>query len=120
MSQKIVSRYCKTVGRQLICLPETRQELLRGLRAELEELPPERTESRERLEVYCGKPTQMALELQEAVSDKERAMALKRHRRRCLLIGIVAGILVLLLAVYIILLLVNWPTYFITDPPVYN
>ena len=44
MSKKVIERYCKAVGRQLICLPDTRRELLKGLRTELGELPPEHTE----------------------------------------------------------------------------
>lgn len=118
MSRKTIDKYCKAVGRQLICLAGTRQELLKGLRAELEELPPKQTESLEKLEVHCGKPPHMAEELQEAVSPEERVIALERQRRRRLLIGIAAGALILLLAVYIVLLLKSWPAYFVTDPPV--
>lgn len=120
MRQKIISRYCKAVGRQLICLPETRQELLKGLRVELEELPLEHTESLKKLEVCYGKIPQTALELQEAVSAGERTMALEHRRHRFLLLGGLAITLFLLLVTYIIF---NWytaPDYAILGQPIYK
>ena len=120
MRQRIISRYCKAVGRQLICLPETRQELLKGLWAELEELPPEHTESFKKLEVCYGKIPQTALELQEAVSAGERAMALERQRRRRLMTSLAAGLLILLLAMFIFLMWNTAPKFIVTGSPVYN
>lgn len=120
MSKKAIERYCTAVGRQLICLPDTRRELLKGLRTELGELPPEHTESLEKLEVHYENPQQTAEELQEAVSPEERAMALKHRHRRFLLLGGLAVILFLLLAVYIIFNYYTAPKYIVIDPPIYD
>lgn len=120
MSRKTIDRYCKAVGRQLICFSGTRQELLKGLRAELEELPPEHTESLEKLEVHYEDFLQTAEELQEAVSPEERTMALKRQRCRHLLIGIAAGGFILVLLAYIMLNYRYGVHHIITDPPIYN
>ena len=120
MSQKIISRYCKAVGKQLICLPETRQELLKGLRMELEELPPVHTDSFNRLEVCYGKIPQTVLELQEAVSAGERSMVLKKQRWKLLLLGCVAVVLFLLLVTNIIIYYCNGPSYIVTNPPAYH
>lgn len=119
MSRKIIARYCKTVGRQLICLPETRRELLKGLRAELNELPPEHTDFMAKLESHYGKASQTAAEFQEAVSTGERTMALEHHRRRFLLLGGLAVILFLLLVTYIVFSCNTAPKFIVIDPPIY-
>ena len=120
MSKKVIERYCKAVGRQLICLPDTRRELLKGLRTELDELPPEHTDCMAALETHYGKASQTAVEFQEAVSAGERAMALEHRRRRCLLFGGVAVILFLLLVAYIIFNYYTAPSYVIIGQPIYK
>ena len=120
MSKKAIERYCKAVGRELICLPDTRRELLKGLRTELDELPPGHTDCMAALETHYGKASQTAVEFQEAVSAGERAMALEHCRRRFLLFGGVAVILFLLLVAYIILNYRYGAHHIITDLPIYN
>lgn len=120
MSRKIIARYCKEVGRLLICLPETRQALLKGLQTELKELPLEYTESHDKLEAHYGKLPQTVLDLQEAVSAGERAIALKQQHRRYLLIGIIAAALILLLVVFIVLLRYEKPWIIFVGSPIYN
>lgn len=117
MSQQVIDRYCKIVGKQLICLPETRQELLEGLRAELAELPPDQSESLAGLEVHYGKASQTAVELQEAITPGERAMALTRQRRRHFLFGVLGVALILLLTAFIIFLWNTWPVVIVTELP---
>ena len=120
MSRKAIDKYCKAVGRQLICLSGTRQELMKGLRAELEELPPKQTENLEKLEVHYGRLSQTAMELQEAVSAGERAIALEHRRHGSLLLGGLAVILFLLLVAYIILNYYAAPSVIIVNQPVYK
>lgn len=120
MSKKVIERYCKAVGRQLICLPDTRRELVKGLRTELGELPPEHTDCMATLETHYGKASQTAVEFQEAVSAGERAMALEHCHRRFLLFGGVAVILFLLLVAYIIFNYYTAPSVIIVNQPVYK
>lgn len=82
MSNKAIDRYCKKVGRQLICFRETKEELIRGLREELDELPPEKSDSIRNLEKHYGKILRTACELQEGVPPNERYMALKYRQRK--------------------------------------
>lgn len=104
MSKRVIDRYCRAVGRQLICLRETRQELIEGLRRELLELPPEQSESFAKLKAHYGKISQTAVELQEAVSPGEREIALKRQRRKYLILGLAAAVVIGLLIALLILL----------------
>ena len=117
MSKRVIDRYCRAVGRQLICLRETRQELIGGLRQELLELPPEQSESFAKLKAHYGKMSQTAVELQEAVSPGEREIALKRQRRKYLIMGLAAAVVIGLLTVLVILLSRNMDSTIVVYPP---
>lgn len=116
MSRKAIDRYCRTVGKQLICLPETRQELIGGLCQELLELPPEQSESIDKLKTHYGKTSQTAVELQEAVSPGEREIALKRQRRKYLILGLAAMAVIGLLIALVILMSGNLHSIIVVHP----
>lgn len=120
MRTNAIRRYCKEVNRQLICLPKTRQELMSGLCAELEELPSEQTETLDRLENCFGELSQTVLELQDAVPAWERTMALRFQRRRRLLAGIATGSFILILILFIFFLLHHEPFFITTGPAAYG
>lgn len=116
MKHNSIDQYCRRISKELICLPETKKELLAGLRAELSAFPPEDTVSLKKIEAKYGKTSIVAAELQEAVSRVERSSVLlrqKRHFRRCM-IGSVA--LIVLLLLLILFLLKSMPFTSITWP----
>ena len=117
MSKRVIDRYCRAVGRQLICLTETRQELIEGMRQELLELPLEQSESFAKLTIHYGKISQTAVEIQEAVSPGEREIALKRQRRKYLILGLAAAVVIGLLIALLILLSKIMDSTIIVYPP---
>lgn len=120
MRRNSIRRYCRRVGRELICLPMTKQELLEGLNAELSALPPEETRSLRKIEAKYGEISAVAAELQEAVDFNERTAVLLRQQRffRRWLIASTVVIVILLFALYFIIR--HWPVVEIAFPPVYT
>lgn len=118
MKFNAINRYCRRVGRELLCLLETKKELLAGLKEELDALPPEDTSSVRKLEARYGKTITVAVELQEAVSAKERSIALFRERRTFRRWMTVTVVLIVLLILFCIFLLKVMPFVSITYPPV--
>lgn len=75
-----VKEYCNQVGKRLHCLPSTRREILKGLEAELAELPAEERVSLRALEVHYGPVNQTVSDLQESVPAKERDSVTRRRK----------------------------------------
>lgn len=75
-----VKEYCNQVGKRLHCLPSTRREILKGLEAELAELPAEERVSLQALEVHYGPVNQTVSDLQESVPAAERDSVTRRRK----------------------------------------
>ena len=117
MSNKAINRYCKEVGRQLICFRETKEELIRGLREELGELPPEKSDSIRNLEIHYGKIFRTACELQEGVPTHERYAAMKHRQRKRIALYSALFIIILLLSALIYFLSKTYTTVNVPFPP---
>lgn len=76
----VINQYCSRVGRLLCCLPQTRKEVLKGLREELEELPGAGSMNLETLEEYYGTVAQIADELQYTIPLEEQRVAQTRKK----------------------------------------
>lgn len=117
MNNKAVDRYCKKVGKLLICSAETRRELLDGLRDELTELPPEKSDSVKKLEIHYGKIPETAINLQDVVSPDERAEALARQRKTKFTVSVAVAAILIILAALICFLGIDQPETTVISPP---
>lgn len=118
MSRSPIDQYCGRVGKNLLCTPETRKELLSGLREELSTLPPEDVSSIEALERRYGKIQKITIELQEAVPCGESFLVLQQQRRSFRR-WLAAGVICMLLCFVIIwFLFFEMPIISISETPV--
>lgn len=118
MNNNAVDRYCKRVGKLLICSAETRQELLDGLRGELVELPPEQSDSVKKLENCYGKISETAVSLQDAVPPDERASALTLQQKMKITVCAATAAIFILFAAFVCYLEISRPVKIVVHPPV--
>lgn len=90
--KRAIDQYCARVSRNLRCLPQTRKDILAGLKEELEYLPEAACESLQTLEQRYGTVAHTAQELQDSVPLTEQRLVSARRKRAC-----VAAILALVL-----------------------
>lgn len=81
MNNRIRKQYCRQVGKHLICSRKTKHLLIQGLGETLEDFPSSNTDTLRELEDHFGKIPQIAAELQESVSIKEKEDTLKRKKQ---------------------------------------
>lgn len=99
--------YMKQVGRGLCCSREEKTRLLSGLRTEIgEAFPAGKTPTAEEISARFGAPSDMAAELQSALSEEEVARCRKRRRTR-LCAGLAACAMVIILLVGYLVHLAN-------------
>lgn len=91
-----IKKYCRKVGRYLVCLSKTKKRLLGGLEQELWDLPAKEVNSVSGIEARYGSPQKIARELQETVSVDERSKSLRRRKWEKIII-IAAAIFVVVL-----------------------
>lgn len=82
MNEKMISQYCKQVGKKLVCDRLQKKQLLAGLEQELLEKGYSKTVTWEQLIEQVGLPSAVAEQLQETISPEERAKAQKKNSLR--------------------------------------
>ena len=108
MNERVISQYCRSVGRKLKCGRAQRKRLLDGLAQELtEEFAPSPV-TQARLIALVGAPASTAEQLQESVGSAERA-AFEKKRKWVLIAAIV--LVFILLASIPIGYIVYWESY---------
>lgn len=98
MNNRIITQYCRMVGKNLVCSKATKTRLLNGLKDSLADFPDSDILTFQDLENSFGSTAQIAEELQQAVSMNEKKSVLKRQKRsRLLIMSIVACFSIILL-----------------------
>ena len=114
MNNSTIDRYCRKVGRKLVCSRQSKQALLDGLKQELREAVTPEDCSLGALEEKYGKTDAVAEELQQSISAEERNRASRRERMRW--ITLCVGI-ILLFVLLIVTILDSYPLYQFTELP---
>lgn len=114
MNNSTIDRYCRKVGRKLVCSRQSKQALLDGLKQELSEAISKDDCSLASLEEKYGKIETVAEDLQQSISTEERNRASRRERMRW--ITLCVGI-ILLFVLLIVTILDSYPLYQFTELP---
>ena len=112
MNNSAIRRYCKRVGRYLMCRKAHKKGLLDGLMTELsdQQLPPD--VSMRELIIRFGEPRETAEQLQTSVDAEEAYHMRKREKRRIIMI---AGAVLLFVSACAVMV----SCYFIKHEPYY-
>lgn len=95
---RTVDRYVKRVRKKLFASAKTKVRLIDGLLASISELDEEA--SYDDLVHAFGTPAQAAAELQSCVDEGEACAARSKSKHTAIILGVVAAVLVIMLAVY--------------------
>lgn len=114
MNNSTIDRYCRKVGRKLVCSRQSKQALLDGLKQELSETISKDDRSLASLEEKYGKIDTVAEDLQQSISAEERNRASRRERIKW--ITLCAGI-ILFFVLLLIAMLESYPLYQFTELP---
>lgn len=114
MNNSTIDRYCRKVGRKLVCSRQSKQALLDGLKQELSETISKDDRSLASLEEKYGKTDAVAEELQQNISAEERNRASRRERIKW--ITLCAGIILFFVLLFITML-DSYPLYQFTELP---
>lgn len=112
MNNSTIDRYCRKVGRKLVCSRQSKQALLDGLKQELREAVTPEDCSLGSLEKKYGKTDAVAEELQQSISAEERNRA-SRGKKTKWIVLVTAIISFLIIA--IIVMLQSFPLYQSTE-----
>lgn len=88
MNEKIIDRYCRQVGKKLVCSRPRKEELLAGLKQELSEKFSLETVTLHQLVEQIGTPNAVAEQLQATVDAAEREKAQKKRRQIPIIIAL--------------------------------
>lgn len=108
MNNSTIDRYCRKVGRKLVCSRQSKQALLDGLKQELREAVTPEDCSLGALEEKYGKTDAVAEELQQSISAEERNRASRRERIKWI---VLCTAIVILAASIILYILLTFPVF---------
>ena len=114
MNNSTIDRYCRKVGRKLVCSRQSKQALLDGLKQELSEAISKDDCSLASLEEKYGKIDTVAEDLQQSISAEERNRASRGRKIKWI---ILAAAVIVLLVLIILLLMRFFPLYQFTELP---
>ena len=108
MNNSTIDRYCRKVGRKLVCSRQSKQALLDGLKQELSETISKDDRSLASLEEKYGKIDTVAEDLQQSISAEERNRASRRERIQWI---VLCTAIVILAASIILYILLTFPVF---------
>lgn len=108
MNNSTIDRYCRKVGRKLVCSRQSKQALLDGLKQELSETISKDDRSLASLEEKYGKIDTVAEDLQQSISAEERNRASRRERIKWI---VLCTAIVILAASIILYILLTFPVF---------
>lgn len=114
MNNSTIDRYCRKVGRKLVCSRQSKQALLDGLKQELREAVSREDCSLGSLEEKYGKTDAVAEELQQSISAEERNRVSRGRKIKWI---VLVTVVIVLLVLIILLLMRFFPLYQFTELP---
>ncbi len=99
MNEKVINRYCKQVGKILLCNKTHKRELLSGLKQELLDKYNAQPISSQQLMDQVGSPDSMAEQFQSTIDTTEYEKAKKQKRREPFILVVIVIIILSALTV---------------------